>query len=100
MINIISQFFINKIGFAKSMDFINVYLKNQNVIQHITMITVETIHYACTISKPIDLLMCKSKKKLVIANTKAKIHLGDSYMLKKKTHGTKKVGGKYLQHKP
>jgi hypothetical protein len=44
MINTISHFFINKIGFAKSMDIINVYLKNQNVIQHITITIVETIH--------------------------------------------------------
>jgi hypothetical protein len=32
--NIISQFLINKICFAKLMDSIIVHLKNQNVIQH------------------------------------------------------------------
>jgi len=46
--------------------------------------------YACTILEPIDLFICKSKKKLVVANIKAKIHLGDNYMLREKTHGTKK----------
>jgi len=44
MINIISQFLINKIHFAKSIDSTNVYLKNQNVIQHNTVTIVETVH--------------------------------------------------------
>jgi len=44
MINIISQFLINKIRFAKSMDSTNVYLKNHSVIQHNTITIVETIH--------------------------------------------------------
>lgn len=90
MINIISQFLINSICSAKSVHSINVYMKNQSVIQHNAITIVQTIHVCLHHIRTHRLVHVRIHKKLVGANIKSTIHLGDSYILREKTHGTKK----------
>jgi hypothetical protein len=84
MINIISQFPIIKIHFAKSMDSINVCLKNQSVILHNTITIVETIHVCMHHIRTHRLTHVQIQNKFIVANIEANIHLGDSYMLSEK----------------
>jgi hypothetical protein len=62
-------------------------MKNQSVIQHNAITIVQTIHVCLHHIRTHRLVHVQIQKKLVGANLKSTIHLGDSYMFREKTHG-------------
>jgi hypothetical protein len=86
MINIISQFSINTIhfGFYKCLP-----KKSMCHTTHYNYI-VKAINVCMHHIRTHRLTHVQIQEKLVVANIKAKIHLGYSYVIREKRHGTKK----------